>query len=70
METLSVSTEENKAVVRRFFAEVINVGNTDRADEFFTTDYVEHQQLPGAAGRHSGSCSAGLFSARPPLVPS
>jgi steroid delta-isomerase-like uncharacterized protein len=42
---------ENKAVVRRFFAEVVNAGNTDRADEFVAADYVEHQQLPGAEGR-------------------
>jgi steroid delta-isomerase-like uncharacterized protein len=43
--------DENKAVVRRFFAEVINAGNTDRAGEFVAADYVEHQQLPGAEGR-------------------
>ncbi len=43
--------DENKAVVRRFFAEVINAGNTDRAGEFVAADYVEHQQPPGAEGR-------------------
>jgi hypothetical protein len=39
-------SEENKAVVRQFFAEVINGGNLDRADEHVTADYVEHQHLP------------------------
>ena len=44
-------SEENKIVVRRFFEEVINARRVDRADEFVTADYVEHQQLPGAEGR-------------------
>jgi steroid delta-isomerase-like uncharacterized protein len=44
-------SEENKIVVRRFFEEVINGGKMDRADEFVTADYAEHQQLPGAEGR-------------------
>jgi steroid delta-isomerase-like uncharacterized protein len=44
-------SDENKEVVRRFFAEVINAGRTDRADTFVTADYIEHQQLPGAEGR-------------------
>ena len=45
-------SEENKVVVRRFFEEVINAGNLARADEFVTAEYVEHQHLPGAEGRH------------------
>jgi steroid delta-isomerase-like uncharacterized protein len=44
-------SDENKEVVRRFFAEVINAGRMDRADAFVTADYIEHQQLPGAEGR-------------------
>jgi steroid delta-isomerase-like uncharacterized protein len=44
-------SEENKALVCEFFTEVINAGNMASADEFVTTDYVEHQQLPGAEGR-------------------
>ena len=43
--------DENKDVVRRFFAEVINAPNPDRADAFVTVDYVEHQHLPGTEGR-------------------
>lgn len=54
--------EENKAVVRWFFAEVINARKTDRAGEFVTSDYVEHQQLPGAQGRQ-GIVNATAFLA-------
>ena len=48
-EGLSMSAE-NKAIVRRFFAEVINAGHTDRAEEVVTADYVERQHVPGAEG--------------------
>ncbi|MDQ6910885.1 MAG: ester cyclase [Actinomycetota bacterium] len=44
-------SDENKSLVRRFFEEVINAENVDRADEFVTADYAEHQQLPGGEGR-------------------
>jgi predicted ester cyclase len=44
-------SDENKAVVRQFFEKVINAANPDRANEFVTSNYVEHQQLPGAEGR-------------------
>jgi|GEM_PF-5228184 len=43
-------SEENKAIVRRFCAEVINTGHSDRAEEVVTADYVERQYLPGAEG--------------------
>lgn len=43
-------TEDNKAVVRRFFEDVVNGSDLDRAGEFVTADYIEHQQLPGARG--------------------
>jgi steroid delta-isomerase-like uncharacterized protein len=43
--------EDNKAVVRRFYDEVVNGGHLERADEFVTPTYIEHQQLPGAEGR-------------------
>jgi steroid delta-isomerase-like uncharacterized protein len=42
--------EENKAVVRRFFEDVINRGNLQLAGEFVTAGYIEHQELPGAEG--------------------
>src|ERR1700736_143286 len=37
-----MSTEQNKAVVRRFVEEVINKHNLARIDELFTPDYVNH----------------------------
>jgi steroid delta-isomerase-like uncharacterized protein len=37
-----MSTEQNKALVRRFFEEVTNQRNVAVADELFVTDYVHH----------------------------
>jgi steroid delta-isomerase-like uncharacterized protein len=44
-----MSTEENKAIVRRWFEEVINHQRVDRAGELVTPDYVDHGALPGQA---------------------
>jgi steroid delta-isomerase-like uncharacterized protein len=44
-----MSTEENKAIVRRWFEEVINHKRVDRAGELVTQDYVDHGALPGQA---------------------
>jgi steroid delta-isomerase-like uncharacterized protein len=51
-----VSTEANKALVRRFYEEVWDRGNTDFAFEVFADDYVRHdfrltETLPGPAGQ-------------------
>jgi len=48
-----VSVEENnKALVRRFFEEVYNRGNLDKADDLLSPDYVDHGVPPGKyAGR-------------------
>ncbi|MDQ3865149.1 MAG: SpoIIE family protein phosphatase [Actinomycetota bacterium] len=44
--------ENNKALVRRFFDEVYNRGNLDKADELLSFDYVDHTVPPGRnAGR-------------------
>jgi steroid delta-isomerase-like uncharacterized protein len=40
-----VSTEENKATVRRQIEETWNRGNLDYADECFTSDFVKHDPL-------------------------
>lgn len=40
-----MSTEDNKAIVRRFFAEV-HQGNLDGAEEVLAVDFVHHQ--PGS----------------------
>ncbi len=41
-----MSTEENKAALRRIPEEVINTGNLDLADELFAPDYIEHVPIP------------------------
>jgi steroid delta-isomerase-like uncharacterized protein len=51
-----VSTEENKDLVRRFYEEVWDLGNTDFAFEVFAEDYVRHdfrptETPPGPAGQ-------------------
>lgn len=42
-----MSTEENKAVVRRYLEEIVNQGNLEVADEIFARDYVNHSAGPG-----------------------
>ncbi|QGN58039.1 ester cyclase [Nostocoides sp. HKS02] len=42
-----MSTQTNKAVVRRYYEEVLNAGHVDALDELATRDYVEHDPLPG-----------------------
>ena len=39
--------EEMKLFAQRFVEQVINSGNLDQADEFFTADYVDHAAPPG-----------------------
>jgi steroid delta-isomerase-like uncharacterized protein len=51
-----MSVEENKSLIRRFYEEVWDRGNTDFAFEVFDEDYVRHdfratQALPGPAGQ-------------------
>jgi steroid delta-isomerase-like uncharacterized protein len=51
-----MGTEDNKALVRRFYEEVWNRGNSDVAFEVFAEDYVRHdfrstETLPGPAGQ-------------------
>jgi steroid delta-isomerase-like uncharacterized protein len=41
-EETSVSVEENKAVVRRWFEELFNAGNLEVADEIIAADHVNH----------------------------
>jgi steroid delta-isomerase-like uncharacterized protein len=52
----ALSTDENKDLVRRFYEEVWDRGNTDFAYEVFAEDYVRHdfratEALPGPAGQ-------------------
>jgi predicted ester cyclase len=43
----AVSTEENKALVRRFVDEVQSKGNTDAIDETCSPEFVNHSTPPG-----------------------
>jgi predicted SnoaL-like aldol condensation-catalyzing enzyme len=54
--TQSMSAEQNKATVRRFYEEVWNKGNVDFALEVFAEDYTRHdlrptEALPGPEGQ-------------------
>ncbi|MDX6698233.1 MAG: hypothetical protein QOE65_1630 [Solirubrobacteraceae bacterium] len=40
-------SEDNKALGRRFFDEVINGRNLDAIDELLADDFVEHEEMPG-----------------------
>ena len=47
---------ENKALIRRFYEEVLGRGNLDVADEVFAVDYERHdlrptEAIPGPAGQ-------------------
>ena len=43
-----MSTQENKAIVQRFFEEVCNAKKLDVADELFTADHTYHDpSIPG-----------------------
>ena len=42
-----MSVEDNKALARRMYGEVINEGNLDLVDELVSEDFVEHEVLPG-----------------------
>lgn len=51
-----MTTEDNKQLVRRFYEEVWDRGNTDFARKVFADDYVRHdfrktQALPGGSGQ-------------------
>ena len=42
-----MSTEANKATIRRLVDELINNKNYDVIDELFAPDFVEHEEIPG-----------------------
>ena len=43
---IDMSTEENKAIVRRFIEEVFNPGNLDAIDTFVSPDMIDFTCLP------------------------
>ena len=60
-----MSVEENKALNRRFFDEVINQGNLDLIDELVSDDFVEHEVFPGlpSTGPEAPKAALGMFLA-------
>jgi predicted ester cyclase len=52
---IPVSLEQNKAIDRRFFEEVVNKGNLDIIDELFATNFVDHSAVPGIAADREGT---------------
>jgi steroid delta-isomerase-like uncharacterized protein len=42
-----MNVEQNKSVVSRYYADVLNGGEVDLLDELAAEDYVEHDPLPG-----------------------
>jgi predicted ester cyclase len=46
-EQVSVSAEENKAIVRRFLEETMAKGNLDVIDELAAPDFVDRSLMPG-----------------------
>ncbi|MBI4788258.1 MAG: ester cyclase [Chloroflexi bacterium] len=42
-----MTTEQNKANVKRFVEQILNTGQLDRMGEFFTPDFVDHARTPG-----------------------
>lgn len=60
-----MSEQDNKAVVRRYYDEVLNQRNIDLLDELAVEDYVEHDPFPGQGNgladlkaRVAGLCGA------------
>ena len=64
-----MSTQENKAVVRRIFDDIYNQGNLAAVDEIFAADYVDHSAPPGfPSGLDSFKQSFGMFRAAFPDI--
>src|SRR5712691_9453084 len=52
---VNMSTETNKASVRRFYDEVINKKNRAAIDEFIDPNYIDHAAPPGTPGGIAGA---------------
>lgn len=47
-------SEENKALCRRFYAEVMSQGNVNLIDELCSADFVDHEQFPDVSSGVEG----------------
>jgi steroid delta-isomerase-like uncharacterized protein len=61
----TATLQDNKAIVRRYYNEVLNRGNIDLLDELAVEDYREHDPFPGQGNgladlkaRVAGLCDA------------
>jgi predicted ester cyclase len=53
-----MSTEDNKALMRRFYEEVFNKKNLAAIDDFIDPNIVDHAAIPGMAGGLEGTKQA------------
>lgn len=60
-----MSVEDNMALARRFYSEVVNGGNLDLIDELVSEDFVDHEALPGmpTTGPESPKATFSMFFA-------
>lgn len=49
-----MSTEANKALMRRFYEEIFNKGNLSALDELIAVDFVDHNPEPGQGAGLAG----------------
>src|SRR5262245_41338713 len=49
-----MSLEQNKALVRRIYDEVVNQGDLDALNEIISDDIVTHTSVPGVAPTRAG----------------
>ena len=42
-----MSVEENKALLRRGWEEILNKGNINALDQFYAENFVDHNAFPG-----------------------
>jgi steroid delta-isomerase-like uncharacterized protein len=47
-------SEDNKALMRRFYDEVVAQGNVDLIDDMLAEDFVEHEEFPGITPDRAG----------------
>ena len=49
-----MTVDEHKAIVHRYYEDVLNQGKMEALEELSTTKYVEHSPLPGQANGLAG----------------
>ena len=57
-------SEENKAVVRRFYEEVMNTGNVDLLDEIMAADFKDHGETLFGSPQGRDTLKQGIIGSR------